>query len=112
METKHQPFFARRSSLFVMILLFGGIGFLLGYQKHVLWLGILIAALGAGFAWLLWVMIRIAILTMLGALVGGVALGLARSDLWFLGALAGAAFGFFAGFYMHKRALVKKTPVS
>jgi hypothetical protein len=107
METKRRPFFARRWLLFWMVLLFGGIGFLIGYQKHVLWLGILLAVLGAAYAWLLWVMMRIAMFTILGALVGAVALGLARSNLWFVGALVGACLGFLVGHSMHKRALVR-----
>lgn len=108
METKPQPFFARRWFLLPMIVLFAGIGFLLGYQKHVLWAGIVVAILGAVFAWLVWYVIRIALFTILGALVGAAVLGLWRSNLWFVGALAGAAIGFFAGYHMHKRALVLK----
>jgi hypothetical protein len=39
--------------------------------------------------------------------VGAVALGLTRSHLWFVGLLAGACLGFLAGYYLHKRALVR-----
>ena len=70
--------------------------------------GIVVAILGAVFAWLVWYVIRIALFTILGALVGAAVLGLWRSNLWFVGALAGAAIGFFAGYHMHKRALVLK----
>ena len=108
METKPQPFFARRWFLLPMVVLFAGIGFLIGFQKHVLWAGIVVAFLGAVFAWLLWYVIRIALFTILAALVGAAILGLWRSNLWFVGALVGAAIGFFVGYHVHKRALVRK----
>jgi hypothetical protein len=109
METR-TPIFARRWILFAMVLVLAGVGFAIGYQKHVLWVAIVLAALGAALGWLLWVMIRVAIMTFLGALLGGVILGLVRGNLWFVGAFVGACAGFYAGWHLHKRMLWKKQP--
>jgi hypothetical protein len=108
METKRQPIFARRWILGAMIVLLGGLGFVVGYQKHVLWLGILLALVGAAIGWLLWVMIRVAIMTVLGAIVGGVILGLVKGNHWLLGAFLGGCAGFYGGWRLHKRALLPR----
>jgi hypothetical protein len=91
-----------------MILLLAGAGFAIGSQKHMLWLAVVLALLGAALAWLAWVMIRIAIFTIVGTILGVLVLGLTRSHLWLAGALAGAGLGFLSGLFLHKRARWRK----
>ncbi|HEV8481125.1 MAG TPA: hypothetical protein VGR66_10065 [Candidatus Eisenbacteria bacterium] len=92
-------------TLFIVL---AGIGFFVGWQKHVLWLALVLAALGAGLAWLMWLMFRVAIFTLAGALLAGVVLALLRSHGWFLGALGGACLGFWAGWHWHRPALFQR----
>jgi len=101
---------ASRSRWFpiALLVLLAAIGFFVGWQRHMLWLAIVLAALGAGLAWLVWIMMRVAIFTIAGALIAGVVLALLRSPWWFLGALAGAALGFWAGWHWHRPALFQR----
>ena len=109
-EAKPQSSGARRWFPITLLVVLAGIGFFAGMQRHLLWLALVLAALGAGLAWLLWIMIRVAIFTLLGALVAGVILALLHSHWWFLGALAGGVLGFWAGWHWHRPAVWQKKP--
>jgi len=98
----------RRGFWLLLIVFLAGIGFLIGWQKHMLWLAIVLALVGAALVWLWWIMMRVAIFTFVGALVGGVLLGILRSNLWFVGALAGAVLGFYLGWRWRKPVLLPK----
>lgn len=103
METKIHTPSRPRWFLVAMILVLAGIGFLIGSQKHLIWLAVLLALLGAALAWLLWMMLRIAIFTIVGAVLGALVLGFTRSHAWFLGMLLGGVVGFLSGFFWRRR---------
>ena len=106
-ETPH-PKAARRWFPVTLFVVLAGIGFLVGWQKHMLWLAVVLAALGAGLAWLMWLMIRVAIFTMLGALIAGVVVALLHSHWWLVATLAGGCLGFWAGWHWFRPVLWRK----